>query len=227
MDTDILVWIGYIASAIIAISMTMSSIVKFRVINLIGASLFSVYGILIGAAPVAVLNGFIVVVDIYYLVIIFSRREVFEVMQVRNDNKYLKRFLSFYHDDIQRFFPDFEHKPELNTHSFFVLRDMAVAGLFLARRVEGEILHVVLDYVKAEYRDFKNGKFIFHRLKNELLEDGFTRVVTQGHTKLHKRYLRKLGFKEVGENHFEMRLCPNKDKPKSPASSSSSKAPHG
>ncbi len=210
MDIDIFQWIGYIASAIIAISMTMSSIVKFRVINLIGALLFCTYGILIDALPVALLNGFIVIVDIYYLHSIFSRKEVFEIMRVRNDNKYLKRFLDFYQDDIQRFFPGFTHKPELNTYTFFILRDMAVAGILLARRVEGEILHVILDYVKAEYRDFKNGKFIFHRLQDEMIKDGFTKVVAYGHTPLHKRYLRKLGFKQSGEDLFELRLCASK-----------------
>jgi len=210
MESDILQWIGYIASAIIAISMTMSSIVKFRVINLIGATLFCIYGILINALPVALLNGFIIIADIYYLVSIFSKKEVFEIMRVRNDNQYLKRFLNFYHDDILRFFPHFTHKPELNTHSFFILRDMTVAGIFLARRVEGEILHVIMDYVKAEYRDFKNGKFIFHRLKHEMIEDGFTRVLTEGHTKLHKRYLKKVGFRQVSEDTFELKLCPGR-----------------
>lgn len=210
MDIDILQWIGYTASAIIAISMTMSSIVKFRVINLIGASLFCTYGILIDALPVALLNGFIVVVDIYYLHNIFSRKEVFDIMRVRNDNKYLKRFLDFYRDDIQRFFPGFTHRPELNSYTFFILRDMAVAGILLARREEGEVLHVILDYVKAEYRDFKNGKFIFHRLQEEMIREGFTKVVTEGHTPIHKRYLRKLGFKQTGEDLFELRLCPSR-----------------
>lgn len=207
METDILHWIGYAASAIIAVSMTMSSIVKFRVINLAGAAIFCVYGILIGAIPVAVLNGFIVLVDIYYLVNIFSQKEVFEIMRVRNDNKYIKRFLDFYHDEVQRFFPGFKHKPELNTYSFLILRNMAVAGVLLARREQGEILHIVLDYVKAEYRDFKNGKFIFHRLQDEMIRDGFTRVVTQGHTPRHKKYLKKLGFKQVNDKQFELRLC--------------------
>jgi len=206
METDFLHWIGYAASVIIAVSMTMSSIVKFRMINLAGAAIFCVYGILIGAIPVAVLNGFIVLVDIYYLVNIFSQKEVFEKMRVRNDNKYIKRFLEFYHDDIQRFSPGFEHKPELNTYSFLILRNMAVAGILLARREQGEILHILLDYVKAEYRDFKNGKFIFHRLKDEMIRDGFTRVVTQSHTPRHKKYLKKLGFKQVNDIQFELRL---------------------
>ncbi len=199
-------WIGYLASLLIALSMAMSSIVKFRVINLIGATLFCAYGFLIGVLPVALLNGFIVVADIYYLQDIFRKQEVFETMKVRNDNKYLLRFLDFYHEDIQGFFQGFTYKPELNTYSFFVLRNMAVAGLFLARRENGHILHVALDYVVPEYRDFKNGRFIFHRLKNDFIADGFTRVVARATTSAHRKYLKKLGFSETGKGWFMLRL---------------------
>ncbi|MEZ5149235.1 MAG: hypothetical protein R2759_19740 [Bacteroidales bacterium] len=49
MELSVLEWIGYMASGIIALSMTMSSIVKFRWINLVGAGTFATYGFLIGA----------------------------------------------------------------------------------------------------------------------------------------------------------------------------------
>lgn len=206
MDFSILHIIGYTASIIIAISMTMSSIVKFRIINLAGASLFFTYGVLISALPVVMLNSFIIMVDIFYLAKIFSKKEAFEILWVRNDNKYLQRFLEFYHNDIQLFFPGFTYRPELNTHSFFILRDMAVAGLFLGRRENNSTLHVALDYVIAEYRDFQNGKFIFHRLQDKIIADGFSRIITNGHTKQHKKYLKKLGFREISDGFFEMRL---------------------
>ena len=206
MEVNILEWIGYLASAIIAISMAMSSIVKFRVINLVGAALFSVYGVLIGSAPVALLNGFIVVVDIYYLFRIFSKTEVFETIKVRSDNQYLLRFLDYHNKEIQQFFPGFSYKPELNTYSFFVLRDMAIAGLFLAHRENENILKVGLDYVIPEYRDYKNGKFIFHRLRQRFIDDGFTKVMTTGNTRPHKKYLKKLGFREKKDGWFEMDL---------------------
>lgn len=206
MELNLLHLFGYMASIVIAISMTMSSIVKFRIINLIGASLFFVYGLLIGALPVVFLNGFIISVDIYYLHRIFSKKEAFEIMWVRSDNKYLLRFLDFYHKDLQHFFPGFSYQPELNTHSFFILRNMAVAGLFLGRRENDHVLHVGLDYVIKEYRDFKNGKFIFHRLQDKIVQDGFTLIKTKGYTRQHKKYLKKLGFIEAGDNFFEMHL---------------------
>ena len=206
MEFSYLHIIGYVASIIIAISMTMSSFVKFRIINLAGATLFCIYGILIGALPVAMLNSFIIIVDIYYLVRIFSRKEAFDILWIRSDNRYLLRFLDYYKKDIHRFFPTFTYKPELNTHSFFILRNMAVAGLFLGRRIDENVLYVGLDYVIAEYRDYKNGKFIFHRLQDKIVADGFTKIITNGHTPKHKKYLKKLGFSQVAEELFEMHL---------------------
>ena len=80
MQIDYLQWMGYVASVIIMVSMMMNSIIKFRWINCIGALLFSTYGFLINAYPVGVLNGIILLVDIYYLVQIYSKKETFELL---------------------------------------------------------------------------------------------------------------------------------------------------
>ena len=59
--------IGYVASLLVAVSLMMRSVLKLRVINLLGAAVFTLYGLLIGAYPVAVMNLFIVLIDLYYL----------------------------------------------------------------------------------------------------------------------------------------------------------------
>lgn len=194
MDTSFLEVVGYIASVIIALSMTMSSIVKFRWINLIGAFTFSLYGFLIGALPVGFLNGFIVSVDAYYLFKIYSKKETFETLAVRSDNKYLLRFLEFHQKEIQNYFPGFTYKPEMNTISFFILRNAAVAGLFLAHRENDNVLKVGLDYVVPEYRDFKNGRYIYLRLRKNFIDDGFKLVKAPGRSEKYCKYLKKLGF---------------------------------
>ncbi|HAF29528.1 MAG TPA: hypothetical protein DCG75_10815 [Bacteroidales bacterium] len=202
MEINILQWIGYIASVIIALSMTMNSIVKFRWINLAGAITFSTYGFLIGALPVGFLNGFIVCVDIYYLTVIYTKKEIFEILEVRAENKYMIRFLEFHSKEIQEYFPGFNYKPEMNTISFFILRNMAVAGLFLAHREENHILKVGLDYVIPEYRDFKNGRYIYHRLRKKFIDDGFTKVMASGNSDKYTKYLKKIGFIENNEGLF-------------------------
>ncbi|MFN8133816.1 MAG: hypothetical protein U0Z17_00775 [Bacteroidales bacterium] len=206
MEVSLLQWIGYLASIIIAISMMMSSILKFRWINLIGALTFSTYGFLIGAWPVGFLNAFIALVDIYYLYSIYSKKEVFEILEVRADNRYLLRFLQFHEKEIQHFFPGFTYQPELNTVSFFVLRNMAVAGVFLAHRKEDHCLSVGLDFVLPEYRDFKNGKYIYLRLRNRFINEGFTKVIAEGKSEKYSDYLSKLGFEKNTEGLFEKSL---------------------
>ncbi|MCK7630171.1 hypothetical protein MZ018_00825 [Shewanella sp. JNE10-2] len=67
-------WVGYLASVVVAISLMMSNIKKLRWWNLIGAALFVAYGVAIDAYPVALVNFFIVLIDIYYLVKLY--REV-------------------------------------------------------------------------------------------------------------------------------------------------------
>jgi hypothetical protein len=203
MEISVLEWVGYVASVIIALSMAMSSIVKFRVINLVGASMFSIYGFLIGSLPVGFLNGFIVVVDIYYLIAIFSKKEVFETLEVRSDNRYLVRFLSFYNKDIQNFFPGFSYKPEMNTVSFVILRNMAVAGVFLAHRINETTLKVGLDYVVSEYRDFKNGRYVYLNLRHKFIEAGFKTIVAEKASAQHIKYLKHLGFTENSEGMME------------------------
>jgi hypothetical protein len=196
MELNLLQWIGYAASVMITLSMTMNSIVRFRWINLAGALTFSIYGFLISATPVGILNGVIVAVDIYYLIIIYTKKELFEILEIRPENKYMIRFLAYHNAEIQNFFPGFTYKPDMNTVSFFILRNMSVAGLFLAHREDGNILKVGLDYVIPEYRDFKNGKYVYLRIRENFIRDGFIKVVTEGNNVKYVKYLKNLGFRK-------------------------------
>lgn len=188
--------IGYIASVIIAVSMMMNSIVKFRWTNLIGALLFSIYGFVINAYPVGVLNGIILSVDIYYLIIIYTKKEIFEILEVNAESEYLKRFVQFHNERIQKICPGFSYNPDMNSVSFFILRNMSVAGLYLAHREKENVLVVGLDYVIPEYKDFKNGKYVYFNLRKKFISDGYTKIIAEGNNMSYINYLRKFGFKK-------------------------------
>lgn len=66
-EINITEWLGYLASSLILLSMMMSSIKKLRWINLSGAALFSIYGFIISAMPVAFMNAMVVFINIYHL----------------------------------------------------------------------------------------------------------------------------------------------------------------
>ena len=67
MQFNLIEMIGYTGSVLVAISLMMKNIYYLRRINLIGAATFSIYGLLVGAIPVFILNGFITIIDIYYI----------------------------------------------------------------------------------------------------------------------------------------------------------------
>lgn len=75
MEMNYVEIVGYTASVLVAISIMMKSIVKLRIVNLIGSLVFGTYGVLIGAIPVAFVNYFISVVNIYYLVKMYKEHK--------------------------------------------------------------------------------------------------------------------------------------------------------
>ena len=85
MDLDAVELLGYLASALIVLSLLMASLFKLRVVNLIGAIVFTAYGLLIDSLPVVLTNASIVVIDVFYLTRMFRARAdeaYFEVIEV-------------------------------------------------------------------------------------------------------------------------------------------------
>lgn len=195
--------IGYIASVTVAAGMLMSSIRLLRWFNLIGAFAFTIYGILIKAWPVALVNGFITIVDIYYLGQMYFKKEYFTILPVRSDNKYLLKFIEYYAKDIEKYYPTFVYKPEENKYSFFVLRNMAVAGLFLASEYEPEVLQIILDYTTPDYRDFKVGKYVYNKEIELFKKDDYKLLIAFPAPK-NEKYLQKMGFQKAN---YKGKLC--------------------
>ncbi len=198
MDSQLVLEIvGYVASVLVAISLMMSSILKLRIINLVGSAAFVVYGALIGAYPVAVVNLLIVFINLYYLRQMLGSREYFKLLQVRPDAEYLRAFLDFHAAEIKRFLPDFGYVPDQRLLVFFVLRDMVPAGLFIGERRGDGALRVMLDFVIPQYRDFKTGRYLFRDQAHFFAAHGITEIVTAPGSRVHTDYLRRMGFAPV------------------------------
>lgn len=191
--------IGYVASVLVAVSLMMSSILRLRVINLLGAICFTVYGLLIQAYPVAAVNFFIILVNLYYLHGLLKQTEKFTLLEVQSDDSYLAYFLRFYHAEIQKFIPSFKHQPSENALSFFILRDMVPAGLFIGQRKDDSALLIDLDFVIPGYRDLKIGRYVYQQQAAFLLERGIDTLYSRPGNPTHAKYLRQMGFHPVDQ----------------------------
>ena len=194
-------YLGYAASILIASSLLMRSIVRLRILNLAGAATFSVYGFLIGATPVAVLNLMTATINIVQLIRLQRRREIFRILEIRPNAPYLQYFLDFQADDIHRFFPAFEYDVQKNDGSglaLFVLRDLVPAGVVLGKVHDG-LLEVSLDYVIPQYRDMKVGRFLFSDEADFFRRLGLRAILSPADTEVHANYLRNVGFEAMGD----------------------------
>ena len=190
--------IGYLGSILVAISLMMRSLLRLRIINLIGALFFTLYGILLGAYPVAFVNGLIVLIDLYYLFQMWRQKDFFTFLEVLPNSKYMSAFVEFYKDDILAIIPTYTHKRDEDLLCFFILRNMMPAGLFVAK-VQGEQAHVQLDYVIPNYRDFQVTRFIFDENGAFFLQRGIRRFVSEGGSPIHRTYLEKMEFVNKGD----------------------------
>lgn len=187
--------VGYAASALILVSLMMQSLLRLRIVNLVGATVFTVYGLLISAPPVWAVNAAIVVVDLWYLWRMLRSTEDLDVLRVTPDSAYLRRFLEFHESEIALFVPTFSGvRPDHG--AFFVLRDLVPAALVLVRVVGNEAV-VDLDYAIPAYRDYTSGEFVYGG--DLFAEYAVQRVVTPPGHPAHDRYIRRMGFRWAGD----------------------------
>ena len=203
MDLDAVELLGYLASALIVLSLLMASLFKLRVVNLIGAIVFTAYGLLIDSLPVVLTNASIVVIDVFYLTRMFRARAdeaYFEVIEVPGDSPLLRRFVAFHAEDARRFQPDFDGLRDDHL-AWLVLKDAVPVGVVLARP-DGEVARLDLDYVTPAHRDQRAGTRFF-ATAGLFAPHGITRVVSDAGANGHHRYLDAMGFTRREDGTYE------------------------
>ena len=192
--------LGYAASILLAISLLVTNDIKFRWLNTWGCVCFIVYGILIHAFPIILTNTILFLINVFYLVKIYNAKEDFELIEFKGGEKLVYKFLSFYKDDIAKYFPEYVHEENQDNLQFIVLRDLVIANIFVARLDNNGGAIVELNYTVPKYRDYKVGEFIFNNEQQFLISKGVKSIIyTVVTNKQHERFLKVMGFKKLNE----------------------------
>ncbi|MFN3551384.1 MAG: hypothetical protein ACK4WJ_06225 [Endomicrobiia bacterium] len=194
--------IGYSGSFLIAISLLMNNIFKLRIINCIGAILFSTYGLLIKAPAVFLLNAFIAVINIYYIFVLKTKKDVFKFIKSEPQNKILEFFINYNLNDIKNFFPNFDTKIlNQDVKCFLIMRNLVLVGIFIFKK-ENEKAEILVDYVTKEYRDFKNATAFFNseEIKQEFKNLHIKQLFIFSENEKYNKYLKKIGFQKSLNN---------------------------
>lgn len=191
--------IGYLGSALVVVSMLMSSVVKLRVINTIGSSIFAVYALMIHSYPTALMNGFLIGINIYNLVKLTQIDRSYDLVEGAQGESLLRYLLDYYGEDIRAYFPDFSADNGAN-RAYMVCCNGNPAGVLLGTDNGQGTLQVLLDYSTPIYRDCSIGAYLYSKLPSM----GIHTLVFAGKvSQAHAAYLTKMGFVKEGDAYIK------------------------
>ena len=202
--------IGWTGSVLVIVSLMQRSIFKLRLIGVGAAGAFVVYGLLIGAYPIAIVNVVVIAVHLYFLRKLTAHpEEIFSTLEVYPESRYLAYFLEFYANEISRSQPEFSYDPGGDHWASFLLRGHVPAGLVIARHCQDGSLAIELDFVTPEYRDFKLGEFLYSEASGLFTDLDCTQAWSQPGSSEHVRYLERVGFRLTSGPDGEPRYAVN------------------
>lgn len=195
MDTHMIVeMIGYFSSLLVLVSFLMTSVIRLRIVNSIGAIIFTVYATIIGSYPTALMNLCLVGINMYNLYKLLKSPKRYEVITEEPEAAGLQYFLNHYAEDIRKFFPDFKLGETAADAAYMVVHDTVPAGVLLGKRRADGSLEIALDYTTPQYRDCSVGRYLYGALGGQ----GIVKLLFPNAPKEHVDYLEKVGF--VKEN---------------------------
>ena len=198
---------GYLGSFLVLVSMLMTSVVKLRVINLIGSAIFATYAILIRSFPTALLNGCLVGVNLYHLLRIrHATARNYQIQTLGAGEGFADWFVRQYQEDIILFFPDTNPALVKKLGGFAVFYENQAAGILLGERKENSF-EVCLDYTPPAFRDCSVGAFLYSQLPHY----GIVCLSSTADCPEHEKYLREMGFMQQDSRTYVKRLAERRD----------------
>ncbi|MGB3734036.1 MAG: hypothetical protein WA964_03710 [Ilumatobacter sp.] len=201
--------IGYAASALVVLSLTMRSILRLRLISLCGSATFLTYGILIESPPIIATNVCIATINLWFLRKEFAIRRSghgdLGASRIRSDSPFLHDFVEYHLDDITSFQPEFQMPTGDDVVALMLTRDALPAGLMVGH-LHGSTLYVDLDYVLREHRDSRLGKWLYGIGRPVFRDAGVTEIRAVAVTDAHDKYLRGVGFDPPDDKSGEFAL---------------------
>lgn len=184
--------VGYIGSALVVISMLMSSILKLRLINTAGSIISCIYAVLVGAMPLALMNACLIVINLYNLYKLRKNDKTFDVVSCDAGESLISYLVNHYKEDIRQFFPDFDPDKAEGDTAYLVLCNTEPAGMLIGKQ-DTRYFDVAIDYATPAYRDFSVADILYSKLP----EHGINRLrYAHDLSDAHADYLRRMGYTE-------------------------------
>jgi hypothetical protein len=189
--------VGWAGSALIIVSLTQARVLRFRVLNLVGALLAVAYNTWLSIWPFTAMNAVIAVIDMYWLRRLLAERHdgaTYQVVEVAPSDEYLRHVIRVHIGDIRTFQPGFVWDPHAPGRSaYLVQRGDETVGVVVVADEGNGVGQVELDFVTPRFRDFTPGEFVYQR-SSVLADRGLRRLVAPPDLVHPESYYPRVGF---------------------------------
>lgn len=186
--------VGYLASALVVASLAMTSVVRLRIVSLVGSVVFVAYGLLLPSVPIILTNVAVAALNLWFLRKEFGGNRDLGAVPIAPDAPFLLDFLRSHEADIRTFHPGFQ-PPSAEDFALVLTRDGLPAGALVGTPEDGT-LRLRLDYVMHAYRDSRIGNWLYGPGAKVFTDAGFSTLVAGPASDALRNYLLGVGFTE-------------------------------
>lgn len=155
---------GWAGSILVVVSLWIPSVWRFRILNLSGSLIATIYNIYFGIWPYAAMNGVIVGIDAYWIARLSrqgaTEQRGYAVVSAQPDDALVQHFLSRNANDIQASYPHFSADDLVGSDVKFIMHEDEIVGIF-AMTTTDAYATIVIDYVTARFRDLGPGRYVY------------------------------------------------------------------
>lgn len=182
--------IGYAGTLLIIVSMMMTSMIKLRIINSLGCILSLVFAISIINTPVIILNGALLIINIYQIIKHYTTNKSYEIINADIDGFTLKHFVHKYEGIISTENPSFKENLKKANYAKVVFSNDEVVSMIVGKQ-NGDKLDIYLDLMDINEKSIKLFKTVFNYIKNT----GINEIKIAHKCPQYNKYYEKLGGK--------------------------------
>lgn len=181
---------GYIGTALVIVSMMMTSLVKLRIINMCGGLISLIYAVCVHTWPIVVLNVCLISINFVQTVRQIRGKEAVTLLSVKGDDPIAAHLLGIWKKDFEKYHPNlnFQAMKEEEIHILYVGEE--AVGVLAGSRNQ-DLFNIRVFYMIPSRRTTAMGECVF----NVLHQQGVCTLTScEFYNKPSYRYLHRLGF---------------------------------
>ncbi len=172
--------IGYIGTALVILSMTMTSVRRLRAINVLGSAFSTAYAIFGGAWPIVIMNVTLSAINIYHL--IRGREEGREdLVAVNAADVALLHFLDTNKHALARQYPDLDARITESDDTYILYKAGVMAGVLCTRGAGDALCVTVAALSRADRESLYKRAEAFARGQSyrEIATDAYRKILDE------------------------------------------------